>query len=85
MKVTLTFEKKDFDTLRKFGEAVERQCGKTYVGTDSFACYFDYPPELAALLRPSQAGSEKSKELRAKLESGSLSFELESTKVENKY
>ena len=84
MKLTLTFEKKDFDTLREFGKAVERQVGKSYVGTDSFSCYFDYPKELVALLRPSQAGSETQKELLKKLESGSVSFELESSKEENK-
>lgn len=84
MKVTLTFEKKDFATLREFGKAVERQCGKTYVGSDYLCWYFDYPKELSALLRPSQQGSELTKEMLAKLESGSVTFEIESSREESK-
>jgi len=84
MKVTLTFEKKDFATLREFGKALERQVGKSYAGTDSFCLYFDYPKELAALLRPSQGASDKAKEMFAKLEVGPVTFELDSSKEENK-
>ena len=84
MKVTLTFEKKDFATLRKFGEAVEKQCGKTYVGSDSLCWYFDYPPSLSALLRPSQVGSELRSKMMAELEKGSVTFEIESSREESK-
>jgi len=85
MKVTLQFEKKDFDTLRGFGNAVERQLGRSYTGTDSLCLYFDYPSELKALLRPSEAASEKQKETLTQLEKdGSITFEITSSKEENK-
>jgi hypothetical protein len=51
MKLQLTFKEEDFDTLRKFEAAVERQLGpNVYVGTDSMVLYFDYPTELKAFL-----------------------------------
>jgi len=84
MKLTLTFEKKDFASLREFGKSVERQVGKTYVGTDNFCAYFEYSDELKALLRPSQAGSEKQKELLTQLEKGAITFEVESSREESK-
>ena len=84
MKVTLTFEKKDFATLREFEKAVEKQCGKTYVSGSYLCWYFDFPAELQTLLSPVQRGSDKYKELAAQLENGSVSFELESTKPESK-
>ena len=53
MKLHLTFEEKDFVSLREFDKAVKRQLGThTYVGTDCLCIYFDYPKELAAMLRP---------------------------------
>jgi len=84
MKVTLTFEKKDFENLRAFEKAVEKQCGKTYVSGTYLCWYFDLPAELQTLLSPVQRGSEKFKELAAQLENGSVSFELESQKPESK-
>ena len=84
MKVTLTFEKKDFATLREFEKAVEKQCGKTYVSGSYLCWYFDFPAELQTLLSPVQRGSDKYKELAAQLENGSVSFELEITKPESK-
>lgn len=84
MKVTLTFEKKDFDTLREFGKAVERQAGKCYVGTDNFCCFFEYPEELKALLRPSEARSDKTKALLAKLGGENMTFVVESSREESK-
>lgn len=84
MKLTLTFEKKDFENLRKFGDALKRQVGDSYAGTDSFSCYFEYPAELKALLRPSSVGSVTQQELLKQLETGSISFEVTSSKLENK-
>jgi hypothetical protein len=53
MKIHLTFEDADFENLRKFEKAVEKQLGNhVYVGTNSMCLYFDYPKELAAMLRP---------------------------------
>ena len=84
MKVTLTFEKKDFATLREFEKAVEKQCGKTYVSGSYLCWYFDFPAELQTLLSPVQRGSESYKTLAAKLDAGAISFEIESTKAESK-
>jgi hypothetical protein len=88
MKVTLTFEKKDFATLREFEKAVEKavekQCGKTYVSGSYLCWYFDFPAELQTLLSPVQRGSDAYKAMAAKLETGTVSFEIESTKVESK-
>ena len=84
MKLTLTFEKKDFATLREFEKAVEKQCGKTYVSGTYLCWYFDLPAEMQTLLSPVQRGSDKYKELVAQLENGSVSFELESKKEESK-
>jgi hypothetical protein len=53
MKLNLKFEDKDFATLRAFETAVRKQLGKNvYVSGDSLCFYFDYPKELAAMLRP---------------------------------
>ena len=84
MKVTLTFEKKDFATFREFEKAVEKQCGKTYVSGTYLCWYFDLPAEMQTLLSPVQRGSDKYNEAVAKLENGSVSFELESVKPESK-
>ena len=67
MKVTLTFEKKDFATLREFEKAVEKQCGKTYVSGSYLCWYFDFPAELQTLLSPVQRGSDAYKAMAAKL------------------
>jgi len=53
MTLKLQFVPKDFENFRAFEKAVNRQLGnKAYVGTDSLCLYFDYPPELKAMLRP---------------------------------
>lgn len=53
MKLNLKFEKSDFDSLRTFDKAVKKQLGNNvYTGTNSLCLYFDYPKELAAMLRP---------------------------------
>ena len=53
MKRHLTFTDADFENLRKFEKAVERQIGNhVYVGTDSMCLYFDYPKDLVKMLRP---------------------------------
>lgn len=53
MKLTLKFERGDFESLRRFETAVRKQLGpNVYVGTDSLCFYFPYSKELAAMLRP---------------------------------
>ena len=53
MKLHLTFEEKDFVSLREFDKAVKKQLGnRVYVCGDYLCLYFDYPKELAAMLRP---------------------------------
>jgi hypothetical protein len=53
MKLHLTFNENDFNSMRLFERAVKRQCGENcYVGTNSLQVYFDYPKELIAMLRP---------------------------------
>lgn len=53
MKLHLTFDKADFESMRAFDKAVKRQLGpNVYVGCDSLCFYFDYPKELSAQLRP---------------------------------
>lgn len=84
MKVTLTFEKKDFDNLREFEKAVEKQCGKTYVSGEYLCWYFDWPAELKTLLSPVQRGSDLHKKLMAELDKGTVSFQLESSKEVSK-
>lgn len=81
MKLTLTFEPKDFENLRAFEKAVEKQCGKTYVSGTYLCWYFDLPAELQTLLSPVQRGSDQYKKL---VDAGQLSFELESVKPESK-
>jgi hypothetical protein len=72
MKLHLTFEKSDFDNLRAFEKAVERQLGgNVYVGTNSLCLYFDYPKELTAMLRPFPPSEQ-------------LEFDLESSKPDRK-
>ena len=90
MTLVLKFEEKDFDTLRSFEASVRRQLGKNvYVGSDSLCFYFDYPPELCALLRPFSGNSyyEKDKVVdekrKAKLED--LWKQLETTQLEFKF
>ena len=83
MKLLLEFSEKDFENLRKFGAAVEKQIGSVYVGTDNLCAYFDYPPELAALLRPVAGNSyppEKLQIILNKLKNGTITFELNSAK-----
>ena len=88
MKVILQFEEKDFDSLREFGKALERQCGKTYAGTDSFCVYFDYPKELSAMLRPVAGNTFDREKLLTQWDllksGGKLTFEVTSSKEENK-
>jgi hypothetical protein len=49
----LTFEQKDFDTLRKFQNRVYKQFGEnTYVGTDSLTLHVEYSPKVKATIRP---------------------------------
>lgn len=68
MKLNLKFEKRDFQNLREFEKAVQKQVGnQCYVGTNSICLYFDYPPELAAMLKPYPPKEQ-------------LEFELESSK-----
>ena len=53
MKLTLKFNKEDFDSFKSFEKAVYKQVGNNvYLGTDSMCVYFDYPKELKAMLRP---------------------------------
>jgi hypothetical protein len=68
MKLTLTFEEKDFETMRTFDKAVKRQLGpNVYVGTDNLCFFFDYPKELAARLRPMYHGNQLEFELESSL------------------
>jgi hypothetical protein len=85
MKLLIEFEQKDFETFRKFQDSLNRQLGNTYAGTNSAVVYFDYPPELVALLRPQEGNDfkdkDKLKEMRGKLQSGAkLAFEVDSCK-----
>lgn len=60
MKLHLTFQPSDFDTMRTFDKAVKKQLGNNvYVGTDSLCLYFDYPPGLSRMLRPYAPFSEQ--------------------------
>lgn len=53
MQINLKFKDADFENLRVFEKAVQRQIGaNVYVGTDSLCLYFDYPRELIQRLRP---------------------------------
>jgi len=53
MKVQLKFEEGDFANMRTLEKAVRRQLGtNVYVGTNSLCLYFEYPKEMAAMLRP---------------------------------
>ena len=53
MTLVLKFEPKDFGSFKSFEQAVKKKLGQNvYVGTDSLCFYFDYPKELAAMLRP---------------------------------
>jgi hypothetical protein len=53
MQVKLQFAETDFENMKAFEKAVKRQLGtNVYVGTDSLCLYFDYPKQLAAMLRP---------------------------------
>ena len=84
MKLTLTFEEKDFDNFRSFEKAVEKQCGKTYVSGTYLCWYFDLPKELQTLLSPVQRDSDSHKALLAQFKNGSVSFDLDSLKPESK-
>src|SRR6266704_5288342 len=49
----LTFELKDYDTLRKFQNRVYKQFGEnTYVGADSLTLNVEFSPKVKATLRP---------------------------------
>ena len=53
MELLLKFELKDFENFKSFEKAVKKQLGNNvFVGTDSMAVYFDYSPQLKAMLRP---------------------------------
>ena len=53
MTLNLKFEAGDFENMRSFEKAVQRQVGNTfYAGTDSLVVWFGYPKELKAMLRP---------------------------------
>ena len=68
MKLHLTFEEKDFENLRAFDKAVKRQLGSNvYTGTNSLCLYFDYPPALAAMLRPYSTGTQMEFDLESSL------------------
>lgn len=68
MKVTLKFEEKDFENLRAFDKAVKLQLGNNvYVGADSLCLYFEYPKELAAMLRPFPPQTQLEFELESSL------------------
>ena len=85
MKLLVEVEQKDFATFRKFQDPLNRQLGNVYVGTNSMAVYFDFPPELVALLRPVQGNDFKDKDklnqMLTSLKNGDkLTFELNSSK-----
>jgi hypothetical protein len=84
MKLLVELSEKDFENMRAFDKALNNQLGAVYCGTNSMSVYFDYPPELCALLRPKAGNSylseEKLSELLNKLKSGKVIFELNSTK-----
>lgn len=88
MKLTLTLTKQDLSNLREFEKGVERQLGKTYVSGDYVCHYYDLPKELKAMLRPVAGNSFLDRaallELHEKLESGPLTFELNSSKEVSK-
>jgi hypothetical protein len=53
MEINLKFAEKDFDSMKSFQSAVQKQLGNNvYVGTDSLCLYFDFPKQLVAMLRP---------------------------------
>lgn len=53
MKLNLTFEKADFESMRAFDKAVKKQLGpNVYTGTDCLCFYFEYPQTLKAMLKP---------------------------------
>ena len=53
MQINLKFELSDFDTFKSFEKSVKSQLGdRIYVGTSSLCLYFDYPKDLAAMLKP---------------------------------
>lgn len=85
MKLLFEVTAKDLETFRKFQDSVNKQLGNVYVGTNSACVYFDYPPELVALLRPVAGNDFKDKEKLAemwdKLKAGEkLTFEVDSSK-----
>ena len=51
----LSFALRDFDTLRKFQKAMERQFAQdAYIGTDYAVVLIDYPKELKEMIRGGQ-------------------------------
>jgi hypothetical protein len=64
MKLTLTFQSKDFDSFKSFEKSVAKQLGNNvYVGANSLCLYFDYPPELVTELRPKYTPNASQEEL----------------------
>ena len=49
----MTFNERDFSTLRKFQDRMAKEFGETaYVGTNSATVLVEYSPELKAMIRP---------------------------------
>jgi hypothetical protein len=84
MKLLLEFTEGELENFRTFSQSVEKQLGNVYVGTNSLCVYYDYPKELAGLLRPTAGNPYVSDaelaELKHKLKSGKLVFEIFSSK-----
>ena len=58
----------DFRDLKSFEKAVKAQLGKNvYVGTDSLCFYFDFPRDLANMLRPFPTEKQYEFELESKI------------------
>ncbi len=68
MKLNLKFEEKDFENMRAFDKAIKRQLGNNvYTGTNSLCLYFEYPKELAAMLRPNPENKQYEFDLESSL------------------
>lgn len=84
MKVLLELSEKDFENMRALDKSANRQLGNVYVGTNSMCVYFDYPNALAGLLRPKAGNAylsaEEYEKFQNQLKTGSVIFELESSK-----
>ncbi len=79
MKIHLKFNDADFESFRSFEKSVKKQLGNNvYVGTNSLGLYFDYPKELADMLRP----YPPTKQLEFDLESSTPSQQAYSSMVE---